>query len=85
MCCRFRFSNKSAFVVTRILMAVPISFSLEIWLAAARELLEIAGLERSRPSSWGCSGEARAFYFRRLEDLFVLFGDNVTTLPLRQM
>jgi hypothetical protein len=41
--------------------------------------------ERSRPSSWGCSGEGRAFYFRRLEDLFVLFGDNVTTLLLRQM
>jgi hypothetical protein len=27
----------------------------------------------------------QAFYFRRLEDLFVLLGDNFTTLLLRQM
>jgi hypothetical protein len=41
----FSFLKQVALVVTRILMTILISFSLEIWLAAARELLE---MRRSR-------------------------------------
>jgi hypothetical protein len=31
------------------------------------------------------SGRGQGFYFRRLEEFLVLFGDNFTTLLLRQM